>query len=101
MKRMSWAMLGLFFGGCLGGCKSQDTTAAVLSTLQQGQAVGELVLTTGGALSAGQQVEFFLGARDTSLTFTGRINFAEADFDLAAVRGTPAAKAEDEEPPGQ
>ena len=89
-------------GGCLPfatGCKSQDSTMLALATLQEGKARGHISLTTGGAFSAGQQTEFFLGARNTHFAFDGDINFAEADFDLEELKGPPATNEEDDEPP--
>ena len=76
------AMFLVVFVGAIGwhlaGCKSQDQTASVLRTLKQGQARGHLVMTTPGALSAGQQTEFFIGARGSTLTFDGNIDFSGA-----------------------
>lgn len=78
--------------GHLVGCESADKTVAVLGVLQQGQARGHLVVTTSAALSAGLTNEFFFGAKDTSLTFDGNIDFGDANFDPLLDRVEEAAK---------
>jgi hypothetical protein len=72
----------LSVSSCLSsGCSTQDKTTAVLSVLEEGKARGHLVLTTSGAVSVGVQQDFYLGAKGTTLSFDGDIDFREADFD--------------------
>lgn len=86
------AALLLGMAGVSAGCKSPDQTHVLLTTLAEGKARGHLVVTTGGQASAGQTVEFFLGAKGSTASFDGDINFAEADFSSVKPQGEGTAK---------
>lgn len=97
MKKNLWlacCTCGVMFGGCLGGCKTPDRTAATLATLQEGKARGHIVLVTPGSISAGQQTEFFFGARGSTLSFDGDVDFSVADFGALLTPATPAKPTE-------
>jgi len=90
-----------------GGCKSPDQTAALLDTLQQGHATGNLTLTSDGRLAVGMEQAFSLGANKSAVAFDGHIDFGASATDVMvwpdqeAKQAKQKAKAEEaEKPPG-
>ena len=73
MKRLTLALVSL---AALAGCQNAQTTSITLDALERGNARGELMLTTGGAVSAGMRQTFFLGADESALSFHGSVDFS-------------------------
>ncbi len=91
MNTLKWILPVLVligFNGCMGGCAATGANAqeqynadlAKLQVLQQGKANGHLVLQSGGKVGVGAENNFYLGLMDSNLSFTGQIDFSEAQF---------------------
>lgn len=59
----------------LPGCRAPDQTKQLMQALHDGQARGHLVVTSPGILSVGMQYDFYIGAKGTTLSFDGDIDF--------------------------
>lgn len=88
IKTILPALIILNLGSCLGGCAANNATAAQqhnadlakLQLLQQGKAKGHLVFQSGGKVGVGAENNFYLGLMDSNLSFTGEVDYGDAQF---------------------
>ena len=70
-------LLWVFFGLSL-GCDNSQQFDMTMKMLEDGNADGHIVVTTGGSpLQAGMKQVFFLGPENASLSFDGTIDFGK------------------------
>ena len=79
MTWLKWILVVLagwvLVGGML-GCESSQQFDQTMKFLEDGNAEGHVVVTTGGSpLQAGMKQTFFLGPENCALSFDGNIDF--------------------------
>lgn len=59
------------------GCNDPNAMETTLQALERGKAQGQLIFTTDGRVSVSQSVGFGIGAGESTLSFSGKIDFSE------------------------
>jgi hypothetical protein len=90
---VSWILSMILALLLVGGCSDPAQSQTAMDFLRQGQAQGEITLTSGGSPAQFfQKSAWGFGPENAALTFNGRIDYSEADgnirvFDVQAAKG--------------